>query len=63
VPHGGWAFPHGLLPSSSTDYALLFLWCFIAGFAERFIPDRVDELVKRTTTQKMDAAKELKPTH
>jgi hypothetical protein len=59
--HGGpqkvattfWEFSKGqaILPDSSNDFALLLVWSFVAGFAERFVPDTIDRLVSRSKGQ------------
>ena len=51
-----WWFWRNLLPISQSDYAKLFLWCFISGFAERLIPDMIDNLMNRVDSSRPGAA-------
>jgi len=48
--HHGLSFFHftwSTLPKSGEEYAKLFVWAFIAGFAERLVPDSLDRLASK----------------
>jgi hypothetical protein len=38
-------------PQSASDYAKLMIWSFLAGFAERLIPDTLSRVVARKETE------------
>ena len=40
-------------PASGRDYALLLIWAFIAGFAERLVPDALNKLVVKSEAAKV----------
>jgi hypothetical protein len=44
-------FLRNVLPITGSDYAKLLFWSFIAGFAERFVPDTVSQFVERRQTE------------
>lgn len=39
-------------PASGVDYALLLIWAFVAGFAERFVPDALNRMVAKSEAEK-----------
>jgi len=39
-------------PTSSSNYAKLIIWSFLAGFAERFVPDTLSGFISKRETEK-----------
>ncbi len=37
---------------SGNDFALALVWAFVAGFAERFVPDTINRLTRQASNQK-----------
>jgi hypothetical protein len=44
-------------PDSGQSFALAIVWAFIAGFAERFVPDTINRLTRQASQQKAEPAK------
>jgi hypothetical protein len=44
-------FAIGLGPADSTEYAKAIVWAFIAGFAERLVPDTLDRIARLKQTR------------
>lgn len=42
-----WDFLRHARPGSNRDYAKLIIWSFMAGFAERFVPDTLSRFISR----------------
>ena len=43
-------------PLSSVDYAKLIVWSFLAGFAERLVPDTLTQLISKKDVDKKKSA-------
>lgn len=50
VGHSIFSQARVMLPDRPEDYAKLFIWCFLAGFAERLVPDSLDRLASKLDT-------------
>jgi hypothetical protein len=54
----GSLFPEFKLPLDGINVAKLVIWSFIAGFAERFVPDRLDQLSQQANPKVKRSAKD-----
>jgi hypothetical protein len=50
-------FFYGTIQGTPADFAKLLIWCFIAGFIERFVPDKLTALAENAKTPPAAAAK------
>ena len=51
-----WDFQQQSRPTSSSNYAKLIVWSFLAGFAERFVPDTLSGFISKRETDKRGGA-------
>jgi hypothetical protein len=48
-------FAYQALPNGTESWAKLFVWAFLAGFAERLVPDSLDRLSAKLTANKQQS--------
>ncbi len=49
-------FASKIHPATTQDWGKLLAWSFVAGFAERFVPDTLDRLIARSDEKKKQSA-------
>ena len=64
VPRGlpFFSFTWNTLPTSGAEYAKLLVWAFLAGFAERLVPDSLDRLASKIAPGAQRSASAPAPT-